>query len=80
MISLRSTRGDTYAYDSAGNDTKRERELKAAERIFHLLPEDQAADVRGLWDEFEEGKTPEARFAINSGNECSSTLRGRELE
>ena len=55
--------GDTYAYDSAGNDTKRERELKAAERIFHLLPEDQAADVRGLWDEFEEGKTPEARFA-----------------
>ena len=33
--------GDTYAYDAAGNATKRERELKAAKRIFHLLPEDQ---------------------------------------
>lgn len=55
--------GDTYAYDSAGNQTKRERELAAAERIFHILPEDQAQFIRGLWDEFEEGKTPEARFA-----------------
>lgn len=55
--------GDTYAYDSAGNQTKRERELAAAERIFHILPEDQAKLIRGLWDEFEEGKTPEARFA-----------------
>ena len=34
--------GDTYAYDEAGNATKRERELAAAERIFHILPEDQA--------------------------------------
>ena len=33
--------GDTYAYDTSGNATKREREVKAAERIFHLLPEDQ---------------------------------------
>lgn len=55
--------GDTYAYDDAGNRTKRERELAAAERIFHILPEDQAEFIRGLWDEFEEGETPEARFA-----------------
>lgn len=55
--------GDTYAYDTAGNATKRERELKAAERIFHLLPDDQADGLRSLWDEFEEGITPEARFA-----------------
>ena len=55
--------GDTYAYDSAANKTKRERELAAAERIFHILPEDQAEFVRGLWDEFEEGKTAESRFA-----------------
>lgn len=55
--------GDTYAYDEQGNSTKRERELKAADRIFRLLPEDQAAYLRGLWDEFEEGVTPEARFA-----------------
>ena len=55
--------GDTYAYDTAGNSTKRERELAAAERIFNLLPTDQAAKMRGLWDEFEEGETAEARFA-----------------
>lgn len=55
--------GDTYAYDSAGNTTKRDREVKAAERIFNILPKEQAAYIRGLWDEFEEGVTPEARFA-----------------
>ncbi|MBQ8923482.1 MAG: HD domain-containing protein [Lachnospiraceae bacterium] len=55
--------GDTYAYDTAGYKTKRERELKAADRIFNILPKDQAEYMRGLWDEFEAGKTPEARFA-----------------
>lgn len=55
--------GDTYAYDEKGNDTKRERELKAAERIFHLLPKDQSEYVRSLWDEFEEKETAESRFA-----------------
>lgn len=55
--------GDTYAYDTAANETKGERELQAAERIFNLLPSDQAEKMRSLWDEFEEGKTPEAKFA-----------------
>lgn len=55
--------GDTYAYDTAGNATKRERELEAAERIFNLLPADQAAQYRALWDEFEARETPEAKFA-----------------
>lgn len=55
--------GDTYAYDEAGNITKREREIKAAERIFHLLPADQAAFLRNLWDEFEASETKEALFA-----------------
>lgn len=55
--------GDTYAYDEAGNASKRERELAAADRIFHLLPADQAAYFRGLWDEFEAQETPEALFA-----------------
>lgn len=55
--------GDTYAYDTAGNETKRVRELAAAERIFALLPADQAAEFRGLWDEFEAMETIEARFA-----------------
>ena len=56
--------GDTYAYDEAGNSTKRERELKAADRIFGLLPEDQGKWLRGLWEEFEAAETPEARFAL----------------
>lgn len=55
--------GDTYAYDAVGNQTKRAREQKAADRIFGLLPEAQEAEYRGLWEEFEAMETPEARFA-----------------
>lgn len=55
--------GDTFAYDTAGIATQHARELKAAERIFPLLPKDQAAEYRALWDEFEARQTPEARFA-----------------
>lgn len=55
--------GDTYAYDEAGAATKREREVKAAERIFGLLPEDQGRYFRALWDEFEEYETTDAKFA-----------------
>lgn len=55
--------GDTYAYDVEANATKRERELKAADRIFNLLPQDQAKQMRSLWDEFEEGMSMEAKFA-----------------
>ena len=55
--------GDTYCYDEQGNQTKRERELKAADRIFALLPEEQASEYRGLWEEFEARETPEAKFA-----------------
>lgn len=60
--------GDTYAYDEEGKATQRERELKAAERLFGMLPEDQAEKFRGLWDEFEEAQTPEARFARTMDN------------
>ncbi len=55
--------GDTYAYDTSGNATKREREEKAADRIFNILPEDQAKEMRALWEEFEAGETAEAKFA-----------------
>ena len=55
--------GDTYAYDSDANVSKQERELAAADRIFNLLPKDQALEMRYLWNEFEEGNTPEAKFA-----------------
>lgn len=55
--------GDTYAYDTAGNQLKREREVRAADRIFRILPEDQAEQFRELWEEFEAYETPEAKFA-----------------
>lgn len=55
--------GDTYAYDPQAALDKAEREERAAERIFGLLPADQAAAVRVLWDEFEAGATSEARLA-----------------
>jgi putative hydrolase of HD superfamily len=55
--------GDTFVYDEAARADQTERERAAADRIFNLLPPDQAADLRALWDEFEAGATPEARFA-----------------
>ena len=55
--------GDTFAYDPAGQTGQHERETRAAERIFGLLPADQTAEFRGLWDEFEARTTPEAQFA-----------------
>lgn len=55
--------GDTYAYDTAGLETQKEREEKAAERIFGMLPEDQKADLKSLFEEFEAYETPEAKFA-----------------
>jgi putative hydrolases of HD superfamily len=56
--------GDLFLYaDEAQQARQEEAERAAAERIFGLLPPDQAAAFRGLWDEFEERRTPEARFA-----------------
>lgn len=55
--------GDTYCYDQTGASSKTERESRAADRIFSLLPDDQAADFRSLWDEFEARQSPEAKFA-----------------
>lgn len=55
--------GDTYAYDEDAKKTKEEREKKCADRIFSMLPESQGRYMRSLWEEFEERKTPEAKFA-----------------
>lgn len=55
--------GDTYAYDEEGKKTQAEREAKAADKLYGLLPEDQGDYLKNLWYEFEEQKTPEARFA-----------------
>jgi putative hydrolases of HD superfamily len=55
--------GDTFAYDNVARLSQVERELKAADRIFALLPGDQAAEFRALWDEFEAKITADSRFA-----------------
>ncbi len=55
--------GDTPLYDTAAGQGQLERERLAADELFGLLPDDQAARIRALWDEFEERRTPEARFA-----------------
>lgn len=55
--------GDTYAYDETAKEDQEAREKLAAERIFGLLPEDQAEMMHSLFEEFEEGKTASARFA-----------------
>lgn len=65
--------GDTYFYDTTGNQDKAEREQKAADRIFAILPEDQAKEYRALWDEFEARNTPESRFA-NALDRCQPIL------
>jgi putative hydrolase of HD superfamily len=57
--------GDAYIYDEAANQGKYERELAAAQRIFGLLPPDQAGHYLSLWEEFELKATPEARFAAS---------------
>lgn len=60
--------GDTFAYDEEAKKTQKQRELVAADRIFGLLPKDQAEKFRELWDEFEDCKTPEAKFARTMDN------------
>ncbi|MBR6806939.1 MAG: HD domain-containing protein [Clostridia bacterium] len=55
--------GDTYAYDEVNLATQKEREDAASERIFGILPTEQKNELRELFREFEEGNTPEARFA-----------------
>jgi putative hydrolase of HD superfamily len=55
--------GDVVVYDVAAREAAHEREREAAERLYGILPADLGESLRRLWDEFEEGATPEARFA-----------------
>lgn len=55
--------GDTYAYDTEGLKTQKAREDAAKERIFFLLPNAQKEELTALFDEFEEARTAESRFA-----------------
>lgn len=56
--------GDTFLYDEKENGSKIAREQAAADRLFSLLPTDQASIFRDLWDEFEARQTKEAKFAF----------------
>ena len=60
--------GDTYAYDEELVKTQADREAKAAERLYGLLPPDQGKELRSLFDEFEACETPEAKFARTMDN------------
>jgi len=66
--------GDTFAFDVEAHQDKEEREQAAAERIFGLLPEDQAAELRALWEEFEAQASVDARFA-NALDRLSGVLQ-----
>ncbi len=55
--------GDTFAYDEKGYEDKLQRENKAADKLFGLLPEEQGKEYRILWEEFDAKKTPDALYA-----------------
>lgn len=56
--------GDTFAFDMTAKESQAERENAAAARLFGLLPPKQRDEFLGLWEEFEAGETPEAKFAV----------------
>ncbi len=55
--------GDTFAYDTVNVESQHAREQKAADRLFGLLPVEQASELRALWDDFEERNTAESKYA-----------------
>lgn len=55
--------GDSFLYDPEAAKTKVAREVEAAEKLFSILPSDQCAEIRSLWDEFEAATSPEAKYA-----------------
>ncbi|MBD2055115.1 HD domain-containing protein [Oculatella sp. FACHB-28] len=55
--------GDTFCYDLQGNETKAEREIQAATRLFGLLPPEQGVELKKIWQEFEAQETATAKFA-----------------
>ena len=55
--------GDTYAYDTDSLKTQKDREDKAKERIFSMLPDDQKVELIELFDEFESCQSPESKYA-----------------
>ena len=57
--------GDTFCYDKKAGEDKKEREMRAAEKLFSALPEDDGKELKKLWLEFEEQETPDAIFSAS---------------
>lgn len=55
--------GDTFVYDTVASENQAEKEQQAADRLFGMLPDDQAIELKGIWLEFEEAQSDEALFA-----------------
>lgn len=55
--------GDTFAYDISGNESKRQRELDAADKLFSILPKEQGEKIRSLWMEFDACQTVDSKYA-----------------
>jgi len=55
--------GDTFAFDVEANKSKEEKEAAAADKLFSQLPKEQGDEIRSLWEEFDEMKTPDAIYA-----------------
>ncbi|EGR2692119.1 HD domain-containing protein [Vibrio parahaemolyticus] len=55
--------GDTFVYDTAATKDQAEKEIKAAERLFGMLPTDQGQELLALWQEFEAAQSDDAKYA-----------------
>jgi putative hydrolase of HD superfamily len=55
--------GDVFIYDMIKDHSNTDEERLAANRIFGLLPKNQAEEMIAIWEEFEAGETNEAKFA-----------------
>ena len=55
--------GDTFAYDVAGNSSKKQREEESADRLFSILPAEQGEKIRALWNEFDANETADSKYA-----------------
>jgi putative hydrolase of HD superfamily len=55
--------GDAPIHGAVDHAAMAAREAAAAERLFGLLPPDQGAEFRAIWEEFEAAQSPDARFA-----------------
>nr|WP_319554983.1 HD domain-containing protein [uncultured Vibrio sp.] len=55
--------GDTFVYDTVASKEQAEKEIKAAERLFGMLPSEQGKELLALWHEFEAARTDDAKYA-----------------